>query len=274
MTASPNFLMFRGHTIYAPPLGATSVIVDLGAHRGEFSTQMSAHFGGCYYLVEANPVLVERLHSECPFPVWHGAVGDTNGPVTLDLAKDPEASSLLPLDPDSPWPIARIGQIEVPGRSLESLIGDMGLRRIDVLKVDIEGAEMAVLGHLPPAILREIGQITIEFHGYAFGPPLWAQTEDVIRRLRGHGFLCLDFSKTMRVNVLCINLARHPVPWLRRLRWTVRTMPPSWAVRGWRALPPSWTRRLRRLVARVSSVDEEAWIAPATPNADVDTQPM
>jgi len=74
------FATIHTHTIYTPPLGADAVVLDLGAYRGEFAQEMSARYGGTYYLVEANPVLAEALRMEGSFPVWHCAVAATEGP--------------------------------------------------------------------------------------------------------------------------------------------------------------------------------------------------
>ena len=87
----------RGHTFYAAPLAADSVIIDLGAYRGEFSQHMHARYGGTYHLVEANSALASKLPNTESFRVWNCAVGNTNGPIRFNIAHNDEGSSILNL---------------------------------------------------------------------------------------------------------------------------------------------------------------------------------
>ncbi len=245
MSPAPTFVTIRGHTLYAPPLGPASVVMDLGANHGAFAHEASARFGGIYYLVEANPTCAEMLRADGRFPVWGVAVGGSDAPVVFHVAKNDEASSLFELPAESPWGICSDQAITVDGRTLESLIAEIGAPRIDVAKMDIEGAEVMALRSLSRQTLARIGQITVEFHGDPiFGFPIAGAVEDVIDSLEREGFLCLDFSNTRRFNVLCINLAIHPIPWYQRRLWSFRTTAPAWLRRAWRALPASWRRRV------------------------------
>jgi FkbM family methyltransferase len=245
-----RFATIQGHSIYVPALNSDSVVIDLGANRGEFARQMSARFGGRYFLVEANPQLAEQLRAEDRFPVWHCAVADKEDVVDFHIATSDLGSSLLELPP-------RFFRetIAVRARRLESLIAEIGAPRVDLLKMDIEGAEVAVLRGLSDATLRAIAQITVEFHSDAqweFG--IRRQTEDVIRRLKGLGFLCLDFSSLTltgnRCDVLFLNRRLLGIPRLRGLYWRTLTSPPSLATRIWRSLPDAWRTSLRGVVLR------------------------
>jgi hypothetical protein len=51
--------------------------------------------------------------------------------------------------------------VEVPGASIESLMREAGVDRIDLLKVDIEGAEIDALRAAP---LDRVGELITEFH--------------------------------------------------------------------------------------------------------------
>jgi FkbM family methyltransferase len=238
------FEKIQGHTIYAPPLGSDSVVLDLGANRGEFAKQMSARYGGTYYLVEANPVLAEALRVEGRFPVWHCAVAATEGPIPFNIAQNDEGSSILNLPMESVYNCVLRETIEVQARKLESLLPEIGAPRIDLLKMDIEGAEVMVLRSLPGATLRAIGQITVEFHSAPmFGFDLRRDVEEVIRSLRRHGFLCLDFSWSRR-DVLFVNRAIHHIPQLQRVRWEFRRNP-FWLSGTWNKLPPFLKNKMR-----------------------------
>lgn len=72
--------------------------------------------------------------------------------------------------------------IKVPVRKLSTLMRERGDTRIDLLKMDIEGAEYSVLDTLEASI--EIDQIAVEFDQPV---PPW-RTEKLIRKLLGAGY--------------------------------------------------------------------------------------
>jgi FkbM family methyltransferase len=171
-------------------------------------------------------VLAEALRLEGRFPVWHCAVAATEGPIPFHIAHNDTGSSLLNLPLESVYNCVLHETVQVPAKTLESLLTEIRAPRIDLLKMDIEGAEVMVLRSLSGATLRAIGQITVEFHSDpVFGFNLRRDVEEVIRSLQCHGFLCLDFSGTARLDVLFVNRALHHIPWLQRVLWEFRTTP-------------------------------------------------
>lgn len=217
------FTEVRGHSLYTPPLGAASVIVDLGANRGEFALQMSRRFGGRYYLVEANPELQDSLRSRTSFPVLPYAVAPQDGPVRFNVAKNDEGSSILPLPETSVYDCTLARTVEVAGKRLEAILTEIDEPRIDLLKVDIEGAEVEMLTTADPGRLRAIGQISVEFHGDSvFGFGMYREVKQAIRRLRRLDFVALNFSRPLRTDVLFVNLAHHRLSGPRALWWKLR----------------------------------------------------
>ena len=66
------------------------------------------------------------------------------------------------------------------------------VNKVDLIKLDIEGAEIDALNSLDKNILKKIKQITLEFHGFMFP----SKTHDIarlIKNLREH-FYFFDFS--------------------------------------------------------------------------------
>jgi FkbM family methyltransferase len=217
------FGKIRGHSVYTRPLGADSVVVDLGANHGEFSRQMSRRFGGRYYLVEGNPRLQMRLRTETQFPVLHYVVAPQDGPIRFNLARNDEGSSILALPERSIYDCILEQTVDVVGKRLETILDEIGEVRIDLLKVDIEGAEIEMLTTADPDRLRAIGQITVEFHDDAvFGFGLRREVDIAIDRLARLGFLVLNFSRPLRTDVLFINRALHRASTLRALWWRLR----------------------------------------------------
>jgi FkbM family methyltransferase len=229
------FSGIRGHSLYTPPLGAASVIVDLGANRGEFALQMSRCFGGRYYLVEANPELHASLRSGTSFPVLPYAVAPVDGPVRFNVAQNDEGSSILPLPETSEYDCTLARTVEVAGKRLEAILAEIDEPHIDLLKVDIEGAEIEMLTTADPTLLRTIGQITVEFHGDSvFGFGMYREVKQAIQRLRGLGFLALNFSRPLRTDVLFVNVALHRLSGPRALWWQLRYDHTSHLVRRFR----------------------------------------
>lgn len=213
----------RGHSIYTPPLGASSVVVDLGANRGEFALQMSRRFGGRYYLVEANPDLHDALRSDTQFPVFPYAVAPRDGAVHFNIANNDEGSSILALPETSEYDCTLARTVEVAGRRLETILTEINEPRIDLLKVDVEGAEIEMLTTADSARLCSIGQITVEFHGDSvFGFGMSREVDQAMKRVRGLGFVLLNFSRPLRTDVLFVNRQFHRLPRSRELWWHLR----------------------------------------------------
>jgi len=221
MNGMPSiFGAIRGHSLYTPPLGADSVVVDLGANRGEFALQMSRRFGGRYYLVEGNPELHDGLRAHTPFRVLPYAVAPEDGPIRFNVAKNDEGSSILALPETSVYDCTLDRSVEVAGKRLESILAEIDEPRVDLLKVDIEGAEIEMLTTTDAARLRAIGQITVEFHGDSvFGFGLHREVERAIDRLERLGFVALNFSRPMRTDVLFVSRALHGLSRATGLWW-------------------------------------------------------
>jgi FkbM family methyltransferase len=82
--------------------------------------------------------------------------------------------------------------VDAPVRRIATLMSDLGHDRVDLIKMDIEGTEYAVLPDLLASGVRP-AQILIEFHHRwrEAGP---ARTRDAIRLLQKHGYRIADVS--------------------------------------------------------------------------------
>ncbi|PSB43645.1 hypothetical protein C7B67_23565 [filamentous cyanobacterium Phorm 6] len=61
------------------------------------------------------------------------------------------------------------GEISVDGITLETFLNHQKIELVDLLKIDIEGAEEAVFNSTTDATLCNVKQITIEFHDFMPG---------------------------------------------------------------------------------------------------------
>lgn len=127
-------------------LPKNGIFIDVGANVGYYSLHM-AHNTECRVIaVEPNPELVERLKHNATFnglqekiEIWDVALGDHFGKARLYLGTtDLGSSSIINAEPGG-------GFIDVKIRPMIDLLTSNAIRRIDALKIDVEGVEDKVL---------------------------------------------------------------------------------------------------------------------------------
>jgi FkbM family methyltransferase len=83
------------------------------------------------------------------------AVGDRDGVTTLSLGPIPGwATALDPVLAEPPAPVT--STLEVPMRCLATLLPELGIEHVDVLKIDVEGTEPAVVRGLLDGAIRPL----------------------------------------------------------------------------------------------------------------------
>ncbi|CAN5659674.1 hypothetical protein BH09PLA1_BH09PLA1_22650 [soil metagenome] len=180
----------ENHTFFPQSLSTDSVVIDLGANLGRFSTAIARRYGLRCFGVEPNPALFEQLrpHNTDRLQFFHFAINGSDGPIVLNVSGEITTSSVI----TAKVPDAK-GQVEVPGKMLGTFLREQGISGVDVLKVDIEGAEVGMFDSLSDESLRKIRQITIEFHDH-HGFITREQMQAIRRRLRDLGFHGIKFS--------------------------------------------------------------------------------
>jgi FkbM family methyltransferase len=155
------------HQIYTPEdfaIRSAWVVVDIGAHIGAFATYAArAADSVAVFAFEPHPenfALLSRniarngLSSVRAFPV---AVSGSSGDRDLYLSNSHAGHSL------------RMGshgdqRLVVPSRSLTDVMADNRLDKVDLVKMDCEGAEYEILEATAPDQLRRIRRIALEAH--------------------------------------------------------------------------------------------------------------
>jgi FkbM family methyltransferase len=90
----------------------------------------------------------DKTKDEPRFSALQAAVATSDGPVHMQVTHDPGSRSV-----SSAGLYDSQSFIELPGRTLPSLMAEFGDARIDLLKLDIEGAEYDVLPTLDLAAM-------------------------------------------------------------------------------------------------------------------------
>ena len=129
-------------------------VVDGGANIGSFTDAfLQLHQPERLVLVEAIPELAGRLQER--YVNWPGvtvvaaALSNQDGEAPFAINRYIDASSLLSIDPrNSAWfghDLRVERTIQVPTKTLSTLMEEQGLPVIDLLKLDLQGAERLVL---------------------------------------------------------------------------------------------------------------------------------
>lgn len=197
-----QFARFYGHSVLRSPLHAGSVVVDLGSNRGAFATAVWEVVGCRPYCAEPNPGLYAGLARHPGLRAHHVAIGPRSGRVAFQVAEHDECSSLF-----RPARSVVSSQIECDALTLADFLERLGVERVDLLKVDIEGAELEVLGGAAPELLARIDQIAVEFHE-TVGLGTAQEVREQIRRLHGFGFRVVKGSFTDFSDVLFVHPGR------------------------------------------------------------------
>jgi FkbM family methyltransferase len=149
-------------------LGPDDVFIDVGAHVGYFTLLASRRVGpgGSVLAIEPNPFALEQLRQNVErnglqnVLIERAACGDSRYMAKLYLHTESN-SSMASLYAGS---VAGSTAVEVPCTPLDDLCRDRGVRRVRLVKVDVEGAEPAVLRGME-RIMREMGPaIVLELH--------------------------------------------------------------------------------------------------------------
>ncbi len=132
-----------------------SVMVDIGAHIGYYSILGSKVVGpsGRIVAVEPNPETVLRLRKNLELSrtsnVAVEEVACTDKETTLTFYKanirNTGASSISESNARIADHGATARSVTVRGRTLDSIVQELGLQRVDFVKIDTEGAEVQVL---------------------------------------------------------------------------------------------------------------------------------
>jgi FkbM family methyltransferase len=125
------------------------VFFDIGSNVGFFALIAARRVGprGASYAFEPVPANVEQIVGNAArnaldnVTVIAGAVSDSAGTATLYLDRHPGGATLSAAD----LPGGDGGQIEVEVVTIDGLVADRRCRPPDVVKIDVEGAEAAVL---------------------------------------------------------------------------------------------------------------------------------
>ncbi len=198
-----GLIQCSGHHFIGSLLDQHSTVLDLGANKGEFSGLIARKWNCRIIGIEADPATFNGLPQNGRVRFFNRAISSSDEPVTLYLSNNPEGNSinLNVANGKMGW---RRETVIVRGATIRSLVSELELNHIDLLKMDIEGAEIDALAATPDEQLCLADQIAIEFHD-CFDPAYVSETTSAKARLRSLGYLCLQLSAPFNLDVLFIH---------------------------------------------------------------------
>jgi FkbM family methyltransferase len=195
------------------------VFVDVGANIGLYAVKAAELVGkqGRVIALEPGREVHRRLENNIALNGYgqveliRGAASDSEGEADLfhtELGNDPQAFSLIPSS------LAKKSET-VKIHRLDTLVRDRGLARLDLIKIDVEGAEPKVLAGcseilatLKPAILFEANAYLYAGGADHASQDAWALLAAAGYRffyLRGRRYQPIDRLPTEKCNVLAVH---------------------------------------------------------------------
>ncbi|MCA9649555.1 MAG: FkbM family methyltransferase [Myxococcales bacterium] len=183
---------YGGYAVVPHALSETSVVYSFGVGQDvSFDLALIERFGAEVHAFDPTPRSLAWVEQQS-FParfVFH-SVGVAGADGTLTLHAPPHEDHV------SFSPVARKGSggaVEVPVKTVRTLMTELGHERVDLLKADVEGAEYDVIADLLDNGPRP-GQLLLEFHHHLPTIPL-SRTKQAIADLRAAGYLLFDQSE-------------------------------------------------------------------------------
>lgn len=183
---------YGGWSVMTEDLSSESVVYSFGiGDDASFDLELIERFGLNVHAFDPTPKAVEWVASK-PMPagfVFHQiGIADRDGTATFNAPKDPRQVSYTLAEHEGDQTRAVTSEV----RRLSTILSDLDHEQIDILKLDIEGAEYSVIVDFLGEHI-DIGQVLVEFH-HAFETIGIDETNRAVELLRANGFLLFDVS--------------------------------------------------------------------------------
>jgi FkbM family methyltransferase len=172
-----------------------AVVIDCGANQGIYACAFGALVGprGRVYAFEPQAYAIEALHRNVRLnsfgqvSVEQIAISNATGTAMLDVSSGPVYASILKN-------LGRKETISVPTLSLTSFAERVDLRRLDLIKMDIEGAEYDALVGASPIIARFKPTIVLEAAPKDISLPVEKRWDAIVKLLTSYGYAMYRFN--------------------------------------------------------------------------------
>jgi FkbM family methyltransferase len=177
--------VFRCYTPAGFGISPDDVVLDIGANVGIFSAYASALAkNGKVYSLEPDPINFSRLQETL-------AVNGMKNASAFNCAVGAASGTAVFFQNDGNRTLGSLSgafgssrRMSVKAVSLGDFVAQEGIKKIDFLKIDCEGAEYDIFKSCPDKVLRIIRRISMEYHPSSGGFGL----EGLIQLLEKIGF--------------------------------------------------------------------------------------
>lgn len=197
----------------------SGIWIDVGAHHGETTLGYANYNPGLtIYAFEPNLRAAASLMGHAPnYVVIPMAIAESDGHAEFHINAFDAASSLLPMDEDTrrSWTGGEALRVEstvsVPTIRLDTFMHLLSLRRVDFLKIDAQGADLAVL-RSAGSRLADIAKIILEVDVTPVALYEGAPTKDeIVSYLKDAGFSLVSVEKQSHGQEENLTFLRSPV---------------------------------------------------------------
>lgn len=156
----------RFYEKYGYPIQKNWSVIDIGAGLGEYTLYAARQTGKQVYAFEPFPqsyILLEeniQLNNCKNIKSYQAAVSSKQGTLTLDLSSDEPLQFQGLNNGDN----SKTKGISVSSRTLDEILKSEGLEKVDLVKLDCEGAEYEILLNASDSVLARIDRFVMEYH--------------------------------------------------------------------------------------------------------------
>lgn len=179
-----DVFVLRDYDFDVIPWSEITTVIDCGANVGAFTIWAAARCNCRVFAVEPTPNAVQILQHNVSqlggrARVMSAAVMGQRGTTTMFNALHEAVSSTLP------WRVGwdqDIRETETTAVTIEDVFDASGFETVDLLKIDVEGAEAGIFETVSPEVLHRVRIALIEAH-----PAIGVDTAAIAARLRQSG---------------------------------------------------------------------------------------
>lgn len=170
------------------PLGTGSIVFDVGGYRGDWAAAIDERYKCRIHIFEPIAEYARQIQDRfrgCPnIAVHQYGLGSDDAVVVFDKSGDQSRESRL----GQPATVPEQTKI----RNIGTVLPELGISRISLMKINIEGGEYSLLDHmLNEDLVRRCQDIQIQFHNFV--PNARSSRSAIRRRLAASHDLTYDF---------------------------------------------------------------------------------
>jgi FkbM family methyltransferase len=166
--------------------------VDIGPNVGYYTLLGASCVGisGKVVALEPDPEVLAILRRNIEINMLgnvqlvYGAASEACGRAKLGRARSSSYSTGLYCQDAVDW-------IEVPRYSLDAVINELGIGAVDLVKLDVEGAELEVIEGMSKILRVNRPKVIMELHGHLNG----TETQPAVQRLKRAGYTVRHISR-------------------------------------------------------------------------------